>query len=236
MKNINNFITEKLKISGNSKIIVYKYYPKSSEELKELIENIIKTEGGDVDLNNIDTSQIYDMHNLFLFKGNEEISNIKIDKWNVSRVKNMSNMFAGCGNFNCDLSNWDVSQVKNMSGMFYKCLKFNSDISKWDVSKVEDMEDMFISCKKFDQDLSKWNVSKVKSMIQMFRNCESFTGNGLSKWDISNCKYMSYMFYKCLSFTENLENWNINENIDIENMFTDCKRLYKKPKWYWREE
>ena len=36
-----------------------------------------------------------------------------ISKWNVSKVKNMSYMFAH-SNFNQPIENWDVSKVENM--------------------------------------------------------------------------------------------------------------------------
>ena len=47
--------------------------------------------------------------------------NGNISKWNVSNVKDMSNMFSGCESFNYDISNWDVSNVKNMHHMFFRC-------------------------------------------------------------------------------------------------------------------
>ena len=232
MKTINNFIIEKLKISSTSKVRIFKYFPKDKDELKTIISNLIKERGNNADLNDIDTSKIYDMSNLFHIKEKDEIYNIKINEWNVSHVENMENMFLECGNFNSDLSNWDVSHVKNMSGMFYKCAKFNCDLSKWNVSKVNNMEDMFLGCKKFNQDLSSWDVSNVEEMDQMFRSCETFECKGLSKWNIKKCKYMPYMFYNCVSFIENIENWDIHEDVDTEKMFEKCKRLYKKPIWY----
>ena len=141
MKQLNNFILEKLKISktsfileklkinSKSKINQYKYFPETREELNELINKLIIERGNNADLNDINTSKINDMSNVFLgleFDGD-------ISKWDVSNVKDMSYMFSECCNFNCDLSNWNVSHVKNMSGMFYKCTKFNGDISSLEV-------------------------------------------------------------------------------------------------------
>lgn len=99
------------------KNISYKYFPQSKEELRAIIEKRIKDEGNEVDLNDIDVSNITDMSNLF----NET-------------------------NFNGDISKWDVSNVKNMSFMFYGCDPFNKDISKWNVSKVSDMDGIFTNC------------------------------------------------------------------------------------------
>ena len=120
----------------------YKYFPKERGELRKLIEQRIKEEGNEVDLNNIDVSEIIDMSHLF--------ENLK---------------------FNGDISNWNVSKVEDMYCMFYGCGNFNGDISKWNVSRVTDMRGMFDGCKSFNQDISNWNVSKVKNKNYMFYNC-----------------------------------------------------------------
>ena len=117
MKNLSQYIQEKLIIKKNRNKINYKYYPKTREELREIIKQRIEQEGDEVDLNDIDVLEITDMHGLFL----------DLD-------------------FNGDISEWDVSNVTNMTNMFYRCEKFNQDISKWDVSNVKDMSYMFDNC------------------------------------------------------------------------------------------
>ena len=96
----------------------YKYHPTTKEELQKLIEQRIKEEGNEVDLNDIDISNITDMYGLLLgfdkFNGN-------ISKWDVSNVTNMSWMFSGCENFNGDISGWNVSKVIDMDDIFYLC-------------------------------------------------------------------------------------------------------------------
>ena len=119
MKPLVQFIQEKLVIKNK-----YKYFPRTKEELEEIIEKRIKDGGKEVDLNDIDVSNITDMSTLF---------------WGT--------------NFNGDISSWDVSNVTNMSEMFYECTKFNSDISSWDVSNVIDMYGMFEECESFNQDI-----------------------------------------------------------------------------------
>lgn len=42
-------------------------------------------------------------------------------------------MFRNCPNFSGNLSKWNVSKVWNMSFMFANTYRFNSDISNWDV-------------------------------------------------------------------------------------------------------
>ena len=119
------FVSEKMKIipitndeldKANEKS--YKYYPKTKEELKSIINERIENEGNNCDLNDIYTRNITDM----------------------------SHMFNGVEFFNGDISKWDVSNVKDMRGMFYFAESFNGDISEWNVSNVENMLDMFIDC------------------------------------------------------------------------------------------
>ena len=113
MKSLTCYIQEKLIIKKN-KATNYKYFPQTKEELKDIILKRIKAEGKEVDLNDID----------------------------VSNITDMSKLFEGT-NFNGDISEWDVSNVTDMSYMFYGCNKFNKDISYWDVSNVTYMHSMF---------------------------------------------------------------------------------------------
>ena len=64
MKNINTYITEKLKIRKSNKPS-YKYFPKTKEELKDILKELIKERGNEGDFNDIDTSEITDMSYLF---------------------------------------------------------------------------------------------------------------------------------------------------------------------------
>ena len=143
MKSLKNYIQEKLILKKGKNSNSYKYLPKTKNELIDIINKRIKLEGNEIDLNDIDVSQITDMSNLF---------NGKID-------------------FNGDISNWDVSNVTNMYAMFYACKKFNKDISNWDVSNVTNMSSMFSNCRNFNQDISAWDVSNVSSWFYMFSHC-----------------------------------------------------------------
>ena len=139
-----SFILEKLKISSKSKVNQYNYFPKDKNELIEIINELINKRGKNADLNDIDTSKITDMSYLF----NRNIMNIEnpdISNWDVSNVEDMSVMFAGCINFDCDLSNWDVSKVISMKYMFDNCLKFTG------------------------KNLDKWNIKNLKYTYKMFR-------------------------------------------------------------------
>ena len=141
MKSLTHYIQEKLIIKKNKRMD-YKYFPKTKEELKEIIKKRIENKGNEVDLNDIDVSNITNMSNLF-----EDLDfNGDISIWDVSNVTNMYSMFYGCKNFNQDISNWDVSNVKNMYCMFSDCKNFNQDISNWDVSNVKYKIGIFTGC------------------------------------------------------------------------------------------
>ena len=139
MKTLQYYITEKILINKNSKI-TYNYHPKTKDELKDIIKQRIESEGNECDLNDIDTSNITDMSNLF--EDNE--FNGDISKWNVSNVTNMNDMFR-YSEFDGDISNWNVSNVTNMECMFMNS-QFDGDISNWDVSNVIDKSYIFDNC------------------------------------------------------------------------------------------
>ena len=118
MKNLKDIIQERLHINKDTGNNSYNYYPKTSNELEELIKKLIKERGNNADLNDIDTSEITDMQ--FMFYGSS--FNGDISTWDVSNVKDMYGMFRE-SKFtveNGDISNWDVSNVTNMNSMFYR--------------------------------------------------------------------------------------------------------------------
>ena len=142
MKSINQYINEKLKIRKSNKPS-YQYFPKSKKELRDILKQLIEERGYDGDFNDIDTSNITDM----------------------------SELFDGMEKFNGNISEWDVSNVTDMTGMFEYCKSFNQDISNWDVSNVTDMEYMFYGCRSFNQNISNWHVYNVKYYNGMFNSC-----------------------------------------------------------------
>ena len=130
MKTLIDHINEALKIGKNlTKFSTYSCRPANRDELKEIINERISKDGTSCDLNDIDTSLITDMSELFYkinFTGD-------ISRWDVSNVVNMTRMFA-FSKFNGDISGWDVRKVRDMSYMFYDS-KFTGDISNWKINK-----------------------------------------------------------------------------------------------------
>ena len=85
MKSLKRHIFEKLNVSKHTLTL----FPKTKDELKQMIENEISKNGNECSLNHI----------------------------NVSKITDMSRLFSG-SNFTGDISNWDVSSVSNMDDMF----------------------------------------------------------------------------------------------------------------------
>ena len=207
MKSLINYVIEQKNTKLQQKL--YKYTPKTKKELYDLIRKRIKEEGNNVNLNDIDISEIDSISWLF---ENLKDFNGDISEWNVSNVKDMSYTFRMCENFNCNLSNWDVSNVTNLSGMFAFCESFEGiGLNKWDISNAKDTNNMFYDCKKFNTDISNWDVSNIINMNSMFKNCSIFNQN-LEKWKNKinpNCKKW-FIFNNCPKLSEqNKPSWYI---------------------------
>ena len=141
-----NQILEKLVFNKHTKV-KKNYHPKTKAELIKCFEDKLEkyglgTKDNQLNLNDIDVSQITDMSQLF-------------DNYRTSNNGERLNLYI-------DISEWDVSNVENMEFMF-RLTKFNGDISNWDVSNVEDMSFMFDNTE-FNSNISNWNVSNVKNM------------------------------------------------------------------------
>ena len=137
--------------------------PTTKRELQALVDNL------EVNLGDIDTSEISDMSHLFSDSKRTDFTGI--EEWDVSKAESMSWMFRSVEAFNQDIGSRDTSNVRDMSGMFYEASKFNQDISKWDTSRVWRMAFMFGGATNFNQDISSWDTSEVEDMECMFDYC-----------------------------------------------------------------
>ncbi len=144
--------------------------------------------------------------------------NGKVGHWDVSKVIYMSCLFAGATSFNQPIGNWDVSNVTNMSWMFYGATSFNQPIGNWDVSNVTDMSWMFYGVTSFNQPLDKWNVNKVTSMRSMFARARSFN-QPLNSWNVSNVVNMMSMFAGAIAFRKPVDKWNVRKVKEMRYMF-----------------
>ncbi|OEJ15223.1 hypothetical protein BFL38_13005 [Brachyspira hampsonii] len=172
-------------------------------------------------LNNWNVSKVKNMNNMFAYCS---YFNQPLNKWDVSNVENMSCMFLGAKKFNQPLNDWNVSKVKDMSDMFHRCEAFNRPLDKWDVSNVTDMSNMFNVAKKFNQPLNNWNVSNVEDLSNTFRYCKAFD-QPLNDWDVSNVKNMEGIFEECEIFNQPLDKWDTSHVESMENAFKACGKF-----------
>ena len=211
----------------------YKYFPKTKNELMQLVRK------PNVNLGEINTSKITDMSSLFAIQGlkgddvlaNRDYSGIEL--WDTSNVENMSFMFQGAKSFNQNINDWDVSNVERMHAMFHNASSFNKPLDKWDTTNVEVMTYMFAGAKSFNQPLNAGNVENVEDMSSMFAGAKSFN-QPLNKWDVSAIESMGSMFSDAESFRQDLEAWGgkLDKGVDVDDMFEGSALESKPPKWY----
>lgn len=168
------------------------------KHLKQLIEEEIKLNGYNCDLNFIDISDITDISDLF------------------------SSLLSSFSEFNGDISQWNTSNVVNMSRIFYKS-KFNGDISKWNTSNVKYMPAVF-SHSKFNKDISKWDTSNVVTMNDMFSKSQ-FNGD-ISDWNIKKLEYLHNIFF--LSKSTNIPYWTKIEDYNERIKLYDEHKIKKE--------
>ncbi len=122
----------------------YEYFPKTRDELKEIVDMEIEKQGGvHVNLNMIDTSEITDMNGTFY--NCPSLETLDVSLWDVSNVEDMRSMFdGGCTSLRTlDVSKWNVSKVKEMRYMFNKCTSLHTDTTMWkyNTNKIKGMYD-----------------------------------------------------------------------------------------------
>ncbi|MEI0494829.1 BspA family leucine-rich repeat surface protein [Brachyspira intermedia] len=87
-----------------------KYKPKYKFGLLDYIKD------ENINLSDIDTSNIIDMS--YLFEDSKRKNFDGIETWNVSKVIYMSEMFSNTKYFNCDLTFWNIDNVKYFEDIF----------------------------------------------------------------------------------------------------------------------
>ncbi len=70
-------------------------------------------------------------------------------------------MFSGAAVFNQPLERWDVSRVVSMRDMFRDALSFNQPLACWNTSAVRDFSRIFCGAVSFAQDLADWDLGSA---------------------------------------------------------------------------
>ena len=187
----------------------------------------------------INTEKVNDMSDMF--HGCSSLKNLDLSQFNTKNVNNMSNMFHGCSSLKkLDLSQFSNENVANMSNMFYGCSSLeelillssphNNEIKYFKTDKVTNMSSMFSKCKSLKSiNLSKFKTDKVENMSYMFYKCEKLESIDLSFFSVGKLMDMSNMFNGCKCKIYNLNNFYINEKINIDYVFKDIIYMHKWP-------
>ncbi len=156
----------------------------------------------------------------FAFKDFKFEKVLNLDKWDVSNVELMNQMFYEAKEFNQNISKWNTRNVKNMLGLFTSAEKFNQPLNSWNVSNVKQMAYMFQEATSFNRDLDEWDVSNVVDMEGMFHSARSFNGK-IGKWNVNNVEKLSDMFLYAPNFQQNLSQWRIKKDAiaRVNNIF-----------------
>lgn len=240
MKDLRSYIQEGFKLGKNKvKKTTYNFYPKSKQELVEIIKDKVKNDN--FDFNDIDVSNINDMAYLFFgldSNTRSKITKLDLTNWNVENIENMTLMFSTLYNLEeLNIDGWITSSVKTFDGIFEYCEKLVNiiGIENLNTQKATSLESMFKNCESLQKlDLSKWNVSNCRISISMFEDCHSLETIGdTSQWNLKNLKKCDFMFYNCekLKNIQGIENWNISQLNKIKQMFDNCDKSII-PSWY----
>ena len=87
------------------------------------------------------------------------------------------------------INKFNTSKVTNMSTMFGKCNEIESiNLSNYDTSNVTDKSYLFNECNKLKEikGIDKFKTSKVTNMIALFNLCNEIESINLSSFDTSN--------------------------------------------------
>ncbi|MEL7533646.1 MAG: BspA family leucine-rich repeat surface protein [Bacteroidota bacterium] len=156
------------------------------------------------------------------FHGCTNLTSNAVDQPDLSLVKDMSEMFRDCSNFNAAIGAWDVLGVTNMQGLFYLATSFDQNIDAWEVDSVSNMSYMFRSARAFNQPIGSWQVDSVTAMNHMFWNAIKFNQN-ISTWDVGKVTNMREMFYDAEDFDQDIGGWDVSNVTNMTYMFASAE-------------
>lgn len=196
MKKIIQYINEKLKVGQKR---TYKYCPKDSQELKQIITDLFDDETGMCDLRDVNVSNITQFGSAFT-EIKMKVKTIDVTGWDVSNVVYFYSLFSYCPILEeiIGLDTWEINPSK--IDLYYRKSMF---------------EIMFKGCRKLKRlDLSSWNINSDHiGMKEMFMSCTELEEiKGIENWknDVEPDKklvYLSCMFDKCPKLHADISKW-----------------------------
>ena len=165
------------------------------------------------------------------FQDNTTVKEIDATGWDVSKVLNLSYLFAGCTALErvVGLESWNTENNGGLIATFYGCkIGDLSFLKSWNTSKVNSMYRMFWAFGKSTDaiDLSGLDTSAVTDMCGMFYQCGANSVN-LSGIDTKKVQSMEEMFMQCsqIEYVYGLENLDLSSITNMYRMFGHCYKL-----------
>ena len=206
--------------------------PKTTEELKELINN-------GYPLLLIDTFKITDLNLLFenedLNTLLEEDNNLKSSKywdnpinylgfWNTSNITDISDCFYNQKYFNQKIF-WNTKKVEDSSYLFYQCENLNQPI-ELSLPKCKNISYMFYNCNNLNSKIVLENLINVENAENLFYGCSSF--NQPIDLDLPNCQDISCMFEYCSNLNSKIVLNNLDNVVSSCLLFSACQNFNQK--------
>ena len=184
-------------------------------------------------LNLLDTSNTINMASMF--ENSKSLTYLDVSSFNMSKVENMTSMFAGSDKNNLMQlihiefgDNFDTSNVKTMERAFQYCAYIETiDAAKLDVSFCESLRAIFNYCYVLKNvDVSNWNLQSCKTLQAVFNYCHALEYVDVSNWNTGTVENFRAMFQECYTLKNlNISNWNTSSCTDMGYMFYGCKAL-----------
>ena len=179
------------------------------------------------DINNLNTSEVTRMDNMFYFCTN--LTSLDVSKFDTKNVTSMDNMFSYCSSLtSLDVSNFNTSNVTNMTSMFNGCSNLTIlDLSNFDTRNVTSLNQTFAFCSNLvTLDISNFNTTNVRITRGLFQSCKSLTSLDVSKFDTRNLTLMELMFAGCSSLTMlDVSSFKTSLVTDMSYLFSGCSGL-----------
>ena len=182
----------------------------------------------DIDLSNLNTTNVNTMSAMFLNDSN--LINITFgDSFNTSKVTDMSQMFHGCSLIvNLDFSNFDTSKCTSFASFLRGCVMLETaDVSGFNTANVSDFYSMFRGCEKLSIiNVSNFNTSKAISFQSMFKECKSVEILDVGVFDTSNIVNINGMFYGAVKVKKlDVSKFTTSKIKDFSSLFMYCHSL-----------
>ena len=177
----------------------------------------------EIDMQNIDTSQVRTMRDMF---ANSGIIKADLSGCDLSNTIDMQNMFSGCINLTSVKigGNGQTIPATKMQRMFENCYQLSTvDICDCKIQEVTNMHGMFSNCLLLRSvNMTGIDTSKVTDMAHMFQGCLSLRKIDISHFNISGVTHINQIFYNCRNLEEVVMPIILRKDADTADIFLRC--------------